>query len=267
LETHRQTLALKLQQTQQQLQLQQQQHQLQQLQQQHLKKLLQIQTLQNLQKLEEAVASEKNEVRAKIDDEPIANTTPAAEAVDVEVVTTPAVVEEDKTPIQQFYDKASIFMTGGTGFMGKCMIEKLLRTCTSLECIYLLVRPKKGKDVHTRIDELFEDSVSNRVGIPRILVKVFVFQLFDIVRETIPKFRHKVIAVPGDCSIAGLGLNLCDRQTLINNVSIVFHVAATVRFDEHLRMAMNINVHGTRDVLELCNHMEKLKVRISRKPV
>lgn len=60
----------------------------------------------------------------------------------------------------------------------------------------------------------------------------------------------------------GLGLTLTDRQTLISNVSIVFHAAATVRFDEKLKLAIGINVHGIRDVLSLCRQMTRLKVSL-----
>lgn len=49
---------------------------------------------------------------------------------------------------------------------------------------------------------------------------LFYFQVFSRLREEVPKFRHKVVAIPGDCAVAGLGLNLTDRQTLISNVSI-----------------------------------------------
>lgn len=64
----------------------------------------------------------------------------------------------------------------------------------------------------------------------------------------------------GDCSFPGLGLTLTDRQTLISNVNIVFHAAATVRFDEKLKLAIGINVHGIRDVLDICKQMTRLKV-------
>lgn len=43
--------------------------------------------------------------------------------------------------------------------MGKVLIDKLLRTCPGIENIYLLIRKKKGKDIHTRIEELFDDAV------------------------------------------------------------------------------------------------------------
>lgn len=51
-------------------------------------------------------------------------------------------------------------MTGGTGFLGKVLTEKLLRTCDGISKIYLLVRPKKGKDMTTRIEEILDDAVS-----------------------------------------------------------------------------------------------------------
>lgn len=43
--------------------------------------------------------------------------------------------------------------------MGKMLIEKLLRSCPNLDNIYLLIRPKKGKDIHTRVEEIFDDAV------------------------------------------------------------------------------------------------------------
>ncbi|XP_037045453.1 fatty acyl-CoA reductase wat-like [Bradysia coprophila] len=144
--------------------------------------------------------------------------------------------------LQKFYDGKNVFVTGGTGFMGKMLIDKLLRTCPGIENIYLLVRPKKGKDIHTRLDEIFDDLV------------------FERLHEEVPKFRHKIVAIHGDCALAGLGLNLIDRQTLISNVQLVFHAAATVRFDEKLKLAVGINVCGTQEVLELCTHMTKLEV-------
>ena len=90
---------------------------------------------------------------------------------------------------------------------------------------------------------------------------MFFFKFFDRLKTERPKFRHRVVAIPGDCTITGLGLTITDRQKLLSDVNIVFHAAASVRFDENLKYAYNINVSGTADVVELCRQMKNLKVR------
>jgi len=86
------------------------------------------------------------------------------------------------------------------------------------------------------------------------------FQLFKRLKHEVPKYYHKVSGVAGDCSLPGLGLSVSSRNTLINEVNIIFHGAATVRFDEHIRVAMNINVSGTRELLNLARKITNLKV-------
>nr|CAD7610859.1 unnamed protein product [Timema genevievae] len=58
------------------------------------------------------------------------------------------------SPIAEFYRGRCIMITGATGFMGKVLVEKLLRSCPDIANIYLLMRPKRGTDVMTRLDEL-----------------------------------------------------------------------------------------------------------------
>lgn len=59
----------------------------------------------------------------------------------------------------EFYNGKTVFITGGTGFLGVCLIEKLLRSIPDLKTIYLLVRPKKGKTVEERLEEIKKNSV------------------------------------------------------------------------------------------------------------
>lgn len=61
--------------------------------------------------------------------------------------------------VTDFYNGKSVFITGGTGFVGICLIEKLLRCCHGIKNIYLLIRPKKGKEITERLEELTKNSV------------------------------------------------------------------------------------------------------------
>lgn len=63
--------------------------------------------------------------------------------------------------VTEFYNGKSIFITGGTGFLGICLIEKLLRCCHDVTNIYLLIRSKKGKEITERLEELTKNSVSS----------------------------------------------------------------------------------------------------------
>lgn len=63
--------------------------------------------------------------------------------------------------IQEFFKNKSVFVTGGTGFLGKLIVNKLIRSCPQIKHIYLLVRDKKGKSAHERLEDIFNMPVSN----------------------------------------------------------------------------------------------------------
>lgn len=67
---------------------------------------------------------------------------------------------ENISNIQRFFRGSTVFITGATGFLGKLLLEKLLRTCTGIDVIYILIREKKGKSVNERYEEVFDSPVS-----------------------------------------------------------------------------------------------------------
>lgn len=69
-------------------------------------------------------------------------------------------VSKDGSKIVEFYKDKCVFVTGATGFLGKILVEKLLRACEDVQTVYILIRDKKGKDIHTRMDEIYGDVVS-----------------------------------------------------------------------------------------------------------
>ena len=61
--------------------------------------------------------------------------------------------------IEEFYAGKTVFITGGTGFLGKVLLEKLLRSCPRVKKVYLLVRSKKNVSPTQRIKELLDTEV------------------------------------------------------------------------------------------------------------
>lgn len=146
--------------------------------------------------------------------------------------------------IRPFYEGKTIFVTGGTGFLGKVLIEKLLRSCDGIKRIYILLRPKRGLTSEQRYREFVKHPA------------------FDRLRQTEPYVLDKMVCVGGDITMPKLGLSEKDMQLLVENVNIVFHVAATVRFNEGLKEAAVLNAIGTQQMLELCVKMFQLQVSV-----
>ncbi|XP_055629553.1 putative fatty acyl-CoA reductase CG5065 isoform X2 [Toxorhynchites rutilus septentrionalis] len=142
--------------------------------------------------------------------------------------------------IPETFAGADVFITGGSGFMGKVLIEKLLRSCPGINQVFVLIRPKKGKTPEERIDEL--------VQIP----------LFDVLRKTRPEDLRKIIPISGDCSVLKLDLDETSLKRL-ENVQFVFHAAASVRFDDPLAKAILLNTRGTREVCRWAETLKNLK--------
>jgi len=147
----------------------------------------------------------------------------------------------DLPTIPEFYAGREIFVTGFSGFMGKVLIEKLLRSCPEIKVIYVLLRPKKGQSIEERLQTITD------------------LQLFDVLRAVQPNFSEKIIPINGDVTQLELGMSSSDVE-LMKNVSIVFHSAASVRFDDSLKYAVLMNTRGTRELLKFAEQLKQLQV-------
>ena len=83
----------------------------------------------------------------------------------------------------------------------------------------------------------------------------FRFQIYDGIKAKNPSLFSRVYPVKGDVSLPDLGLSREYRNLLVEKVNIVFHVAATVRFNEPLHVAVNVNTKGTARVIQLWNEV------------
>ena len=116
--------------------------------------------------------------------------------------------------VSHFYRKKSVFITGATGFMGKVLVHKLLQSCPLLDKIYVLIRSKRGVEPQDRLQALFRSPI------------------FESIKDT--AILNKVVVLTGDITLPRLGLSDHDIDIIVNEVSVIFHSAATVRFDEDL---------------------------------
>jgi len=65
--------------------------------------------------------------------------------------------------------------------------------------------------------------------------------------------------IEADLGKLDLGLSQENRARLLDT-NVIFHAAATVRFNEPIRIAININVRGTKQLLLYAKEMSNLKV-------
>uniref|UniRef100_A0A1L8D6G7 Fatty acyl-CoA reductase n=1 Tax=Plutella xylostella TaxID=51655 RepID=A0A1L8D6G7_PLUXY len=144
--------------------------------------------------------------------------------------------------VAHYYAGKNVFITGSTGFMGKVLVEKLLRSCPDIGNIYLLLRPKKGQNSKERLD----DFINNRV--------------FDRLHSEAPHQLSKLRLVAGDILQAGLAASAEDVAELMRETHVLFHCAACVRFDQSIRDAVRLNTGGTQKILSLAEKMENLEV-------
>ncbi len=108
----------------------------------------------------------------------------------------------------------------------------------------MLIRSKKDKDPRQRLLELLSCPI------------------FDGVKESrgLDSILEHFVVVSGDSTELKLGISDEDREEIVNNVSIIYNFAATIRFNEQLKRAVMLNLRGTRETLELGKQCKKLEV-------
>lgn len=143
--------------------------------------------------------------------------------------------------VEKSYADQSVLVSGATGFIGKVLVEKLLRDCCDIKHVYILLRSKKGDGLQKRFED-FKNAL-----------------IFNKLKKANPSALDKLVAVEGDLLEPNLGISSKDEEMLIKNLNIFMHCAASVRFDEPIRNALQMNTISTRNMLNLAEKCENLK--------
>lgn len=115
-----------------------------------------------------------------------------------------------------------IFLTGGLGFVGSCLVPKLLEQGNNL---ILLIRPSKNKSSLQRVRDKFGDDIAKNVEI-----------------------------IEGDLDNIWVPSQLCNYKKHIDKV---IHIAALLDLGERRKEEIwETNVEGTQNVLSFCSHHE-----------
>ncbi|KAK4481747.1 hypothetical protein RD792_012657 [Penstemon davidsonii] len=164
------------------------------------------------------------------------------------VLTSAVEMVDEGIGIVKFLRGKSFFITGATGFLGKVLIEKMLRTAPDVHKIFVLI---KAKD-----QEAAEERLKNEV----INAELF-RRLKQIHGNSYQDFMlSKLIPVVGNVSESNLGLNEKATELIAKEVDIIINSAANTTFDERYDIALDINTSGPKRLMGFAKQCQKLKL-------
>lgn len=134
----------------------------------------------------------------------------------------------DATPIQ---DKKSVLLTGATGFLGVHILAELLQNVDKVNKVYCLVRPKYQQNIYERLLGKLHFYFGNK---------------YDNL------YTEHVICVNADMVSDALGISIADFNMLKDNVDLVIHSAANVKHYGDYALFEDVNINGTKKIIDLC---------------
>ncbi|KAM0861044.1 hypothetical protein ACQ4PT_046160 [Festuca glaucescens] len=155
----------------------------------------------------------------------------------------------DATAVAGCFRDKSILITGSTGFLGKLLVEKILRVQPGVKKLYLLLRAPDAASAEQRI-------LSDVIGM----------DLFNILRKKygLPGFQsfiqEKVVPLAGDIIYENFGLDSSRADALSKEIDVIINGAATTNFYERYDVALASNALGPRNACEFAKKCPNLKL-------
>lgn len=127
-----------------------------------------------------------------------------------------------------------LLVTGSTGFIGKVFLAMLLDRCPEVDRVFVLVRPRPGREP----EERFFDTVHGSPAFAALREKHD--DHFDHF------LREKVAVLAGDATSPDFGLKPATVAGLSGRVDAVLNIAGLVAMSPALDDSLQINSHGAR---------------------
>ncbi|KAJ1254742.1 hypothetical protein BS78_K331300 [Paspalum vaginatum] len=150
--------------------------------------------------------------------------------------------------ITEFLGRKNFLIIGGTGFLAKILIEKILRANPDIGKIYIVI---KAKDT--------------QAALKRIQNEVAESELFTCLEEIHGKDYHsflakKLVPVVGDIREANLGIAPDLAHKIEEEVDVIVNSAGNTTFDERYDVAMDINTLGPFRIMSFAQRFQRLKL-------
>lgn len=135
---------------------------------------------------------------------------------------------------------SAILLLGATGFLGAHILDNILTNTTSK--VYCLIRNK------------------NQISNTERLRKIINYYFGDKYNKL---FDKRIIVVDGDITKKDLGLDSNCYKNIVKHISCVLNSAALVKHYGNINDFNNINIHGTKNVIDFCMKNNKKLYHIS----
>jgi nucleoside-diphosphate-sugar epimerase len=159
----------------------------------------------------------------------------------------PLIPGKDRIHIRDFYRGKVLLITGCTGFIGKVMLEKLIRSCPDIGRIYVIIRQREGITLEQRLKKEIFDSI-----------------MFKECFYRHPELEHiaktKIIAVSGNIGVENIGMDPEVSARLQEEIDVVISCAASVLFSVPLLTLMKSNYFGPLMLLDFTKKCKHAKV-------
>ncbi|PIN07802.1 Acyl-CoA reductase [Handroanthus impetiginosus] len=150
--------------------------------------------------------------------------------------------------IAKFLRGKAFLITGATGFLGKVLIEKILRTAPDVRKIFVLIKAENKEAALERL----ENEIIN-------------IELFKRLKQIHGKsyrafLLSKLIPMVGNICEANLGLDEDGADFITKDVDVIINSAANTTFDERYDAALDINTGGPMRLMNFSKQCPKLKL-------
>ncbi|XP_037417194.1 fatty acyl-CoA reductase 1-like [Triticum dicoccoides] len=144
--------------------------------------------------------------------------------------------EMDVDSLVEYFRGKSILITGSTGFLGKVLVEKILRVQPDVKKLFLLIRASDVESAMLRI----QNEIIGR-------------EIFQVLKEKHGVGFHnfmkeKIFPLVGDIMHEDFGLDTANLREVSKEIDIIVNGAATTKFSERYDVAFYVNVLGAKHV-------------------